>query len=66
MTTTVKERLLSLIEHLNHGLVEREAAIKAALLAMLAGENMLLVGPPGTAKSLIARKLAKCLDDEAD
>lgn len=66
MTTSVKERLLSLIEHLNHGLVEREAAIKAALLAMLAGENMLLVGPPGTAKSLIARKLAKCLDEEAD
>lgn len=66
MTMTVKERLLTLIEHLNHGLVEREAAIKAALLAMLAGENMLLVGPPGTAKSLIARKLAKCLDEGTD
>ena len=66
MTSSVKERLLTLIEHLNHGLVEREAAIKAALLAMLAGENMLLVGPPGTAKSLIARKLAKCLDEGTD
>lgn len=62
----MKERLRTLIEHLNHGLVEREAAIKAALLAMLAGENMLLVGPPGTAKSLIARKLAKCLDEGTD
>lgn len=61
MNKPVKEKLLELLEHLNHGLVERDSTLKAALLTMLAGENLLLVGPPGTAKSLIARKVADCL-----
>ncbi len=52
MNTPVKEKLLELLDHLNHGLVERDSTLKAALLTMLAGENLLLVGPPGTAKSL--------------
>ena len=62
MNMPVKERLLDLISYLNHGLVERDSTLKAALLAVLAGENLLLVGPPGTAKSLIARKEAECLE----
>lgn len=61
MNTFVKEKLLGLLDYLNHGLVERDGTLKAALLTMLAGENLLLVGPPGTAKSLIARKVAECL-----
>ena len=48
-------------EHLNHGLVGRKDEVKAALLTLLAGENLLLVGPPGTAKSLLARRVASCL-----
>lgn len=61
MNTPVKEKLQQLLDYLNHGLVERDSTLKAALLTMLAGENLLLVGPPGTAKSLIARKVAECL-----
>lgn len=64
MNMPVKERLLDLISYLNHGLVERDSTLKAALLAVLAGENLLLVGPPGTAKSLIARKVAECLEHD--
>ncbi|BAL23477.1 AAA family ATPase [Azoarcus sp. KH32C] len=57
----MKKRLIELLDQLNHGLVERDDALKSAVLAVLAGENLLLVGPPGTAKSLLARRVAKCL-----
>lgn len=64
--TSIKKKIIELLDRLNHGLVERERALKAALLAVLAGENLLLVGPPGTAKSLIARRVAESIvcDDE--
>lgn len=36
-------------------LVEREDAVDGALAALVAGHHVLLLGPPGTAKSLLAR-----------
>lgn len=39
------------------GLVERDATIRLALIGTLAGEHLLLIGPPGTAKSHVARRL---------
>lgn len=57
----MKQKIQSLLSQLNHGLVERTEVIKPALLAVLAGENPVLVGPPGTGKSLIARRLADSL-----
>ena len=59
--TDLKNKIIKLQDHLNHGLVGRRDEIKAALLTLLAGENLLLVGPPGTAKSLLARRVASCL-----
>lgn len=61
LQVSMREKIQALLNHLNHGLVEREATIKAALLTVLAGENIVLIGPPGTGKSLIARRIAESL-----
>ncbi len=55
--TSVKERLKRLCACLDHGFIERETAARLALLTALAGEHTLLIGPPGTAKSALARRL---------
>ena len=55
----IKQKIQTLLAELNHGIIERESAIKAALLTVLAGENMVLIGPPGTAKSMVARRVAE-------
>lgn len=61
--TKIKAKLALLLEQLNYGLVDREATMKSALLSVLAGENMLLIGPPGTAKSLVARRISKIFNE---
>ena len=55
-------RLRALIDTLGHGLLEREAAVRLVLLAALASEHVLLIGPPGTAKSELARRLHRCFE----
>ncbi len=54
----MKEKLKKLVSDLNEGLIDREEVVKLSLLTMLANENLLIVGPPGTAKSEIARRLS--------
>jgi MoxR-like ATPase len=42
-------------------LIERDEAIRAALCTLIAGQNMVLIGPPGTAKSYLVFLLAQSL-----
>lgn len=44
---------------LDRDLLQRDVPVRLLLLAALAGEHVLLVGPPGTAKSELARRLHK-------
>ena len=56
-------RIRGLYDVLRQGLVERDEALYLALLAAAAGEHLLLVGPPGTAKSELARRLQLAFAD---
>lgn len=54
----LQKRITLLLEAITQGMQEREEIIAASLLGALCGANTFLYGPPGTAKSLISRRLA--------
>ena len=60
----MKKRLAALQRCLEQGLIERETPIRLALLSALAGEHLLLIGAPGTAKSVLARRLHLAFQDK--
>jgi len=60
--TDILARVHALRQDLNSTLLERETAIDAALLALLTQEHLLLLGPPGTAKSLLVRSVCERIE----
>ncbi|MBT8508722.1 hypothetical protein AZH53_09925 [Methanomicrobiaceae archaeon CYW5] len=59
----MKQKLETLIEAYQGHFVEREDEIKGAFLAILANENLLFLGPPGTAKTYLAQNICSSIDD---
>ena len=62
MSTIATEKILNkkikhILIHISDSLIERDEALKLLLLAALSGEHILLIGPPGTAKSELARRI---------
>ena len=61
MPLSVSEASASLREAISDaalGLVERESLVEMIALSAVAGEHMLVIGPPGTAKSEAVRRVA--------
>ena len=57
MGRKAKEHIAKLIELMSQGLYEKEHIMAVVLLSAIAGESIFLLGPPGTAKSMVARRL---------
>lgn len=59
----MKLRIQTLLNELNRGVYEKEPELALSLLAALAGQSILLLGPPGVAKSMVARRLKLAFRD---
>ena len=53
----MRQRITDLLSYLNTGVYEKETEIKMALLAAIADESIILLGPPGIAKSMVAHRI---------
>ncbi|WP_406661377.1 AAA family ATPase [Methanolobus sp. ZRKC3] len=59
----MKKRVTDLINICSDGLYEREEIVAVSLLSAISGQSIFLYGLPGTAKSLIARRLSHVFRD---
>lgn len=53
----IRNRMQQLLAAIHQGVYEKDTELGLSLLAALAGESVLLLGPPGVAKSMVARRL---------
>ena len=59
---TARETLRTIRDELAQLFLERADVIDGALTALLSGHHVLLIGPPGSAKSMLADELCRRLD----
>ena len=59
--TPLLPALQALETQLNTVFIERQAAVRAVLVALLARQHAVLLGPPGTAKSDLIASLARLI-----
>lgn len=52
-----ESQIRSMLKVMSEGIYEKEHILAMTLLCAIAGESIFLLGPPGTAKSLVARRL---------
>src|ERR1700693_3468050 len=55
-------KLARIREELNRAFLERADLIDGALTALLSSNHLLIIGPPGTAKSMLADELCRRID----
>ena len=55
-------KLSSIREELNHLFLERTDLIDGSLCALLSASHILVIGPPGTAKSMLADELCRRIE----
>lgn len=60
---SIRQRITLLIQALQENIYEKETETSLALLAAISGETILLLGPPGVAKSMVARRLKEAFKD---
>ena len=60
---SIKEHIALLLDKIGVGIWEKDSVLSLALLSCVAGESIFLLGPPGTAKSLIARRLKEAFEE---
>ena len=53
----IRQHATMLLKYMSEGIFEKENIMAMSLLCAVAGESIFLLGPPGTAKSLVARRL---------
>jgi MoxR-like ATPase len=62
MIETSRQRLLEVEKTLNSLVIGHEEFIKALMLATISGEHIVVIGPPGTAKSYAVKLFAKLVN----
>lgn len=58
----LKEEIQALHAEFKEHFIERDEEILGAILAILANENVLYLGPPGTAKTYLAQNICKSIE----